>query len=718
MNNAINSRKLTAKKFANAFAVLFIAYLILLQHSSSQSDPAYWDRSFDKPQYMVHSSDARNVQSWSISDEPKDWWTEDWASSGIIEVLGPFNTPRQLCDCMAASGKVNMEKFNIISCSLMPIKPGETKLPIDCPQIGSGKGSKTGSGAGTPVGETEGPSDLVLVRNQVKTGIRSGDKFTLSPQDKIELKASCDKLVDLFRANMGKDKDLNAVVSAAALLLLVNIRAEYSETIGAISKSIVVCGKLYSGGYDQTPAKQFVSEIASEPPAQIELNLEKGPMVLEVVNDQVLLSIDTATMTATSTGKNTFGVVYDPINGVGLAVAYDNPVNIMPKNSSLAPFILGAGQMVAIGIDKISPIIPMNQTGTNGTAGTSPGSGATTGEIEIIRTLVYHEITSQTDTIDCHNGAMPVISDNGENAAFIAHPDGRAHIYVIKTDGTQPPQDVYSVDYGYDTPVAISPDGTKVAAGAQRHLGFADISSGRTTDFPYEGGMGDFRITDSGQVYFLAWGDIKIGTVPDIPVSRGLWKVDFDGTGLTSIAGPEKIAALLGVSADSITPTNAGILDLSSDGSGIVFSVSSEKGKHILGINSDGSGMREYAFPKDYMWNVWDIGISGDGSKIFYIINPNPCCSTPQEVGVINFDGSDRRVLINGSGPTQDMGKLSYDGSLLLVGSGHGWLVDTRTGCRLELAALGGWDSDDRALVGDGMHLPSMDSNATRFLYL
>jgi hypothetical protein len=87
-------------------------------------------------------------------------------------------------------------------------------------------------------------------------------------------------------------------------------------------------------------------------------------------------------------------------------------------------------------------------------------------------------------------------------------------------------------------------------------------------------------------------------------------------------------------------------------------------------------------------------------------------------VGVINFDGSDRRVLINGTGPTQDLGKLSYDGSRLLVGSGHGWLVNTRTGDKLELTALGGWDSDDRALVGDGMYLPSMDGSATRFLYL
>ncbi|MDD4652512.1 MAG: hypothetical protein PHQ34_09810 [Methanothrix sp.] len=716
-----NYRELSAKKFANAFIMLLIACLILLQHSSSQVDPAYWDRPFDKPQYMVHSTDSRNIQSWRISDAPKDWAQENWASTGIIEVLGPFNNPRQLCNCMAASGKVNMETFNIISCSLMPKNPGESKLPTDCPQIGSGTGTKTGSEPGTPAGQTEGPSNLVLVRNQVKTEVKQGNKFTLSPQDKLELKANCDRLVDLFRANMGKDRDLNAVISAAALLLMVNIRAEYAETIGAISKSIVVCGKLYSGGYDQTPSKRFESEISSELPtqselpAQIELQLEKGSMVLEVVNDQALLKINAATMTVSSIGKNTFAVVYDPINGIGLAIAYQDPINITPKNSSLAPFVLGSGLMVAIGEDKISRNVPVSQAVANGTAS---GSGATAGEIGVIRTLSYHEITSQTDTIDCHNGAMPVISDYGENAAFIAHPDGRAHVYVVKTDGTQPPQDVFSVDYGYDTPVALSPDGTKVAAGAQGHLGFADVSSGRITDFSYDGGLGDFKITDSGQVYFLAWGDVKIVTDPDIHVTRGLWRVDFDGRRLTPIAAFDKIAALLGVSPDSVTPTNAGILDLSSEGSRIVFSVSSEKGKHILGINSDGTGLKEYVFPRDYMWSILDIGISGDGSKIFYIINPNPCCSTPQEVGVINFDDYDRQVLINGTGPTQDLGKLSYDGSLLLVGSGHGWLVDTRTGAKLELTALGGWDSDDRALVGDEMYLPSMNGKATKFLYL
>jgi hypothetical protein len=250
---------LFVKKLANAFKILFIASLILLQHSCSQGDPAYWDTPFEKPQYMVHSSDARNVQSWSISDAP-----EDWASGGIIEILGPYNTPRQLCDCMAASGKVNMETFNIISCSLMPTQPGETKLPTVCPQGGPGTDTQTGPGAGTPTGQTEGSSNLVLVKNQVKTGISPGEKFTLSPQDKLELKANCDKIVDLFRANMGKDKNLEAVIRIIALSIAINIPTELGPTCALAHKVTVVCGKLYSGGYDLPPAKQFVSESPSE----------------------------------------------------------------------------------------------------------------------------------------------------------------------------------------------------------------------------------------------------------------------------------------------------------------------------------------------------------------------------------------------------------------------------------------------------------------------
>lgn len=98
-----------------------------------------------------------------------------------------------------------------------------------------------------------------------------------------------------------------------------------------------------------------------------------------------------------------------------------------------------------------------------------------------LRTIAYHEITALTDDISSHNGAMPVISDNGESATFIAYPDGKAHLYVVKTDGTKPPRDVYSFDHNMDAPVAISPDGTKAATGNGFQIGL--IPTGMVPEF-------------------------------------------------------------------------------------------------------------------------------------------------------------------------------------------------------------------------------------------
>lgn len=141
-----------------------------------------------------------------------------------------------------------------------------------------------------------------------------------------------------------------------------------------------------------------------------------------------------------------------------------------------------------------------------------------------LRTIAYHEITALTDDISCHNGAMPVISDNGESATFIAYPDGKAHLYVVKTDGTKPPRDVYSFDHNMDAPVAISPDGTKAATGNGFQIGFADLLSGRKTDFLLDGqAANNFKITNSGKVYFIARGDTQIRYAGRKETSFGLF---------------------------------------------------------------------------------------------------------------------------------------------------------------------------------------------------
>jgi hypothetical protein len=125
-------------------------------------------------------------------------------------------------------------------------------------------------------------------------------------------------------------------------------------------------------------------------------------------------------------------------------------------------------------------------------------------------------------------------------------------------------------------------------------------------------------------------------------------------------------------------------------------------------------------FPKNYYWGVSNIGISGDGTKLHYVIGPNPCCDvTPTEVGVFNFNGTGKRVLVRGMDPDLDAEaniRLSDDGSVLNTGS-TGRLYRTNGGGALDLAVIGGWFSTDPESV-IGAYLMTMNNEATRFVYL
>jgi hypothetical protein len=128
-----NNSMLSGKKSANAVRMLFVASLILLQLSYAQVDPAFWDKPFDKPQYVIHSSVVSNFRSWFLGPDPGNEYKDEY--------FGPFNTPREVCDCIAATGKFDMATFNLAgpSCSLMPTQTGK---PTKCPpsrQLGSPK---------------------------------------------------------------------------------------------------------------------------------------------------------------------------------------------------------------------------------------------------------------------------------------------------------------------------------------------------------------------------------------------------------------------------------------------------------------------------------------------------------------------------------------------------------------------------------------------------
>ena len=265
-------------------------------------------------------------------------------------------------------------------------------------------GSSNPQSSLVPETEAVKPSEQGLETPNGET-IKPGDKITLSPEDKVTLGVNCLQFIGLVKSSMGtsnnKELALTNVAHGIATNLLANappsfnyysLRSNEDQAIDAlhdavaeVSKCVYVCGKLFSGGYDQPLTVQSAPKAplllgslkkTSSSPAQIGLHLESGPLLSEVVNNGVSLDVDTATATVSSVGNNTFGVVYEPKNSFSYIVAYQRPVKIQPKNNSLAPFTLNGSQAVIVDAKNVSQIVPLSSIPTN-TPSDVNGSGGT-----------------------------------------------------------------------------------------------------------------------------------------------------------------------------------------------------------------------------------------------------------------------------------------------------------------------------------------------------
>jgi hypothetical protein len=352
------------------------------------------------------------------------------------------------------------------------------------------------------------------------------------------------------------------------------------------------------------------------------------------------------------------------------------------------------------------------------------GAGST------VRTLVYHEITSLTTPFSDN----PVLSADGARAAFAVAPGTGDpatpnRIFVVNADGTGLREvDAYKTLCFCGSDLDISADGSRVISSdaVQLRIANADGSGARPLVTLDSNEIWWSDITgDGSKVFFELGRDTSIrGTNPSVRMERGIWAINADGSGLRQVVGPSQVAGLLGISADKVFPfrTNGRqSLEASADGSRLVFSTAAD-GERIFGANSDGSGLHQLVGPVDF---VSHVGISADGTKVLYDAIPPPCCSTPNEAGVINFDGSGRRALASpsrylpfGFPSSRERLQLTADGSRLLLGS-TGVLYDTATGAPLQLATVGGgYSSDPAPLVYDGMGAATMNDKATRFLYI
>jgi hypothetical protein len=354
--------------------------------------------------------------------------------------------------------------------------------------------------------------------------------------------------------------------------------------------------------------------------------------------------------------------------------------------------------------------------------------GATT-----LRTLAYHQVTQFTNTFVHGYGRTVVLSADGRRIACArpCYSEPRTNwIHVVNFDGTGANL-VDAWQGGGYAQVDISADGSRILSwdGGSARIVNADGNNPHQV-IQVNGGYPDFRISPDGtKVYFS--NDRGFSTSPDTgPREPGIYVVNADGTGLLEIAGQTSFALFFGLSPGAIAPDgyfygwNGGTpFGLSGDGSKAICFLWTPAGYRLVGFKTDGSGMHELPLGLPPIQNFEKVGLSGDGSKAFYYFNWAPCCSSGEEMGVLNWDGSGRRVLWNTYSTNQSSGawwihdiSMNHDGSKLLFGE-TSWLYNTDGSDRLEL----GWSArfaESRLLRWGFYHRGLMDSNGTHFAFL
>ena len=363
------------------------------------------------------------------------------------------------------------------------------------------------------------------------------------------------------------------------------------------------------------------------------------------------------------------------------------------------------------------------------TASMPPGARAqnlTAKAAAITRTFVYHQLPlTGLDGADRGSNNLAMSAD-GHWVAFTSNTSTN-NIYSINTDGS----DLRLADTtstGGVNGLYISADGSKILWGnadkwyTSLRLARADGSEAHAV-INIDGGYKDYRLSADGtKVFFIvdrSWTRQPSG---ESETDGGLYVVNADGSGLRQIVSPQEVATLLGTTVNGDAPFyscgSGPQFGVSDDATRLVFELRLASGCAILRVNSDGSDLQAYnVFPANYYVWVNNLGISGNGSTVFYDVSPAPCCSIPSEAGVFNFDGSGKRVLLTtGFDGESNYGvQLSYDGSKLST-SNYGRLYNTDGSGVLQLSvAGGGWSSDPESII-DSFYM-HMNGDATRFVY-
>ncbi len=360
----------------------------------------------------------------------------------------------------------------------------------------------------------------------------------------------------------------------------------------------------------------------------------------------------------------------------------------------------------------------------------------------VLRTITYHQITALTNSGALANSALAgdhslVLSADGRKIVFTRTWYGSTRsnlVYTINFDGSGLTlADAFPSPCDCDADVDISADGSKVIGydGGLVRMANSD-GSNRHQVIQINGGFQEVRVSpDGARVYFSV--DRSFVTSPDTGTHEGgLYIVNADGTGFHEAAGVTSFALFFGATPGALIPDgylygwNGGTpFAISGDGLKLacfVWTPSPNNRYALVGLNADGTGLHELPLGPQPINSFNKVALSGDGSKVSYYFGYAPCCSSGEELGLINWDGTGRRVLLstystNQSGANLGISLLTMtsDGSKLLC-SDTSYLFNTDGSGRLEM----GWSARFAAnnVLQWGFYRGVMASNGTGFAYL
>jgi hypothetical protein len=370
-------------------------------------------------------------------------------------------------------------------------------------------------------------------------------------------------------------------------------------------------------------------------------------------------------------------------------------------------------------------------TAPDGAASDAPNDdgGQGTNPASILRTLVYHQITSEPTGVDSINGYEPQFSRNGARVAFGYGVSGMNHVVMVNPDGTGRTEvDRYQPGCYCASLIRLSDDGSLVAItdGVQIRVARTDGSAARMIWTSGEiSSLAVARDPSNAQAFKIFFNLRRDATPPGgtTTVQRGVYAINPDGTGFQPILVAADVAVLLQTSVTQIFP-----FDIASDQS---FGVSSDGMRLVVGARASGTGGGQAVIATTYdrasrrvllgpvhpggvAPGVFHVGLSGDGTTALYDVTVD--ATGNHEFGVVGFDGSNQRKV--GSSLNLPVSNeewwLSKDGSLLLAAGDPGYLIRTDGSSQLQLEVQ---DFAATTVLGGNMAFSTMSDDGRQVLY-